>query len=135
MNISPDMIASLRINVVVHGTENDGIGHTISEFELNICPGDDWRVYYLLQRELTLSQTRRHSGKSDDRYRYPEQMGMLTAIKSPSSFKLGDILSRIQLKQTEFQNKIDRKKKAEREWFDNKYQNGDKVRGNGAGKP
>jgi hypothetical protein len=33
-----------------------------------------------------------------------------------------DIIHRIQKKQEEFQKKIERKKKAEREWFENKYQ-------------
>jgi hypothetical protein len=49
-------------------------------------------------------------------------MGILVSIKSPSDFTLSHIVSRIQKKQTELQSKIDRKKKAEREWFDNKYQ-------------
>lgn len=48
-------------------------------------------------------------------------MGILASIKSPSTFTLGNIVSRIQKKQTELQAKIERKKKAEREWFDNKY--------------
>lgn len=52
---------------------------------------------------------------------------MLSLIESPSDFKLDTILSRIQAKQEVFQKKIDRKKKAEREWFDNKYQSGEKV--------
>ena len=64
----------------------------------------------------------------DDRYRHPKEMGIFKIIQSPSEFKLGDILSRIQKKQVEFQNKIDRKKKTEREWFDNKYKNGDQDR-------
>jgi len=64
---------------------------------------------------------------SDDRYRYPKEMGIFTSIKSPSEFKLRNIVSRIQKKQAEFQSKIDRKKRAEKEWFDNKYQNGDKT--------
>jgi hypothetical protein len=42
-----------------------------------------------------------------------------------------DIINRIQAKQQEFQAKIEKKKKAEREWFDNKYQsttgNGTKI--------
>ena len=59
-------------------------------------------------------------------------MGIFTTIPSPSDFKLENILSRIQKKQAELQRKIDRKKRAEREWFDNKYQNGEKV-GNGKG--
>ena len=59
-------------------------------------------------------------------------MGLFTIIPSPSDFKLDNILSRIQKKQAELQRKIDRKKRAEREWFDNKYQNGEKVKnGNG----
>jgi hypothetical protein len=33
-----------------------------------------------------------------------------------------DILNRIQAKQQEFQKKIEKKKQAEREWFDKKYQ-------------
>ncbi len=62
---------------------------------------------------------------SDDRYRYPKEMGMFTTIKSPSEFMLSNILSRIQKKQAIFQAKIDKKKRAEREWFDNKhYSNG-----------
>lgn len=87
LEITPDMIASLRINKVVHGTESDGYSD----------------VDY------------------DDRYRYPKEMGIYTTIQSPSDFKLDCIISRIQKKQTEYQNKIDRKKKAEREWFDNKF--------------
>ena len=56
-------------------------------------------------------------------------MGVLKEIPSPSEFKLTDITKRIQAKQEEFQAKIERKKKAEREWFDNKYQ---PVNGNGS---
>jgi hypothetical protein len=57
-------------------------------------------------------------------------MGIFTIIPSPSEFRLDNILSRIQKKQTELQRKIDRKKRAEREWFDSKYQNGTKKVGN-----
>jgi len=88
LEITPDMIASLKITEVVHGTESDD-----------------------------------NSGETSlgDRYRYPKEMGILASIKSPSTFTLGNIVSRIQKKQTELQAKIERKKKAEREWFDNKY--------------
>jgi hypothetical protein len=58
----------------------------------------------------------------DERYHYPKQMGILKQIPSPSNFKLMDILNRIQAKQQEFQKKIEKKKQAEREWFDKKYQ-------------
>mmetsp|Transcript_21464 Transcript_21464/g.41071 ORF Transcript_21464/g.41071 Transcript_21464/m.41071 type:complete len:544 (-) Transcript_21464:44-1675(-) len=88
LEISPDMIASLKITEVVHGTESDDISG-----------------------ETSLGY----------RYRYPKEMGILASIKSPSTFTLGNIVSRIQNKQTELQAKIERKKKAEREWFDNKY--------------
>jgi len=93
LDISPDMIASLKITEVVHGTESDGYSDGESE--------------------------------SEDRYRFPKEMGMFTTIQSPNDFKLDNILSRIQKKQDHFKAKIDKKKKAEREWFDNKhYQNG-----------
>jgi hypothetical protein len=58
-------------------------------------------------------------------------MGIFRTVNSPSDFKLENIVSRIQKKHAELQRKIDRKKKAEREWFENKYQNGDKNSGNG----
>jgi len=98
MEITPDMIASLKITEVVHGTESD-----------DGCSDVNF----------------------DDRYRFPKEMGIFTTIQSPSEFKLHNILSRIQKKQAEFQKKIERKKRAEREWFDNKYQNGDKNASNG----
>lgn len=69
--------------------------------------------------------------REDDRYRYPREMGIFRTVNSPSDFKLENIVSRIQNKHAELQRKVDRKKKAEREWFDNKYQNGDKNSGNG----
>ena len=100
LEVTPDMIASLKITEVVHGTESD------------FCSTDI---------------------KFDDRYRYAREMGIFTTIKSPSEFKLEDLLSRMQKKQTEFQEKINRKKRAEREWFDNKYQMGEKN-GNGGTK-
>lgn len=89
--ITHDMIASLKISEVVHGTE---------------C--DNYNI-----------------GASDERYNCPREMGIFTIIKSPIDFKLVNILSRIQKKQAELQSKIERKKKAEREWFNNKFhQNG-----------
>lgn len=98
LEITPDMIASLRITEVLHGTESDH---------------NDGDVGF------------------DDRYRYPREMGIFRTVNSPSDFKLENIVSRIQNKHAELQRKVDRKKKAEREWFDNKYQNGDKNSGNG----
>lgn len=71
-------------------------------------------------------------GAIDERYRYPREVGKLTAIKSPIDFKLVNFMSRVQKKQVELQSKIERKKKAEREWFNNKYdQNGGSASRNG----
>ena len=92
LEITPDMIASLHITEVVHGTVSD---HN------NVSSGSNY---------------------FDDRYRYPKEMGLYTTIQSPSEFKLEHIVGRIQKKHVELQAKIDRKKKAEREWFENKYQ-------------
>jgi ethanolamine-phosphate cytidylyltransferase len=94
LEVTPDMIASLHITEVVHGTESDH-NHAASSSGNN---------YF------------------DDRYRYPKEMGIYTTIQSPSEFKLEHIVGRIQKKHVELQAKIDRKKKAEREWFENKYQ-------------
>jgi len=46
---------------------------------------------------------------------------MLHTIISPSSFTLTDILERIQKNQEEFQAKIIRKKKAEKEYYNVRY--------------
>jgi len=91
MDVTPDMIASLRITEVARGSEFDD-----DSTDINV----------------------------DDRFRFPREMGIVREIKSPSDFKLQNIIERIQTKQAEFQSKIERKKRAEREWFDNKYQNG-----------
>jgi ethanolamine-phosphate cytidylyltransferase len=93
LEVTPDMIASLHITEVVHGTESDH----------NHAASSDNNYF-------------------DDRYRYPKEMGIYTTIQSPSEFKLEHIVGRIQKKHVELQAKIDRKKKAEREWFENKYQ-------------
>lgn len=93
LEITPDMIASLRITEVLHGTVSDHNSNNVNV---------------------------------DDRYRYPREMGIFHTIQSPSEFKLDHIVARIQKKHVELQAKIDRKKKAEREWFDSKYQNGEK---------
>lgn len=77
------------------------------------------------ERQFTLFGT-------DDRFRFAKQMGIYKTIKSPSSFKLQNIITRMQKKQEMFQAKIDRKKKAEREWFEKKYSSG--TLGNGAKK-
>ena len=83
--ITHEMIASLKISEVIHGTETDDVG------------------------------------AKEVRYQCPRELGILSVVKSPIDFKLVNILSRIQRKQAELQRKIERKKKAEKEWFNNKY--------------
>merc|ERR1719401_2907076 len=89
VEVTHDMISSLKISEVVRGTMSDD-KHTNFSFDV--------------------------------RYRCPHELGMLATVESPSDFQLDTILSRMQEKQAEFRNKIDRKKRAERKWFDNKYQ-------------
>lgn len=132
IEITPDMIASLRISEVVHGTESDdnnsdmSYGMSLSSFADCLSSIRDHQL--LADLHVTSSLP----AYLDDRYRYPKEMGIFTIIPSPSEFKLDNILSRIQKKQAELQRKIDRKKQAEREWFNNKYQNGEKIgTGNG----
>ena len=84
--ISCDMINSLHITEVVHGSNSDNSGDNIQE-----------------------------------RYDVPIQMSILNYIPSPSDFSLGHILTRIQKNQEVFQKKIDKKMKAEQEFYDNKY--------------
>ena len=91
--VTADMVASLRITEVVHGTVTDDGGFFDSE-------------------------------AGDGRYDHMRKMGIFKTIESPSNFKLTSILTRIRKKQDHFQAKIDRKKRAEREWFDNKHGTG-----------
>jgi glycerol-3-phosphate cytidylyltransferase-like family protein len=139
LEITPDMIASLRITEVVHGTESDHNGGDVgfgtmrssslsvqlffSEFYIPCVPSSILSLPPFFDTFPSL--------REDDRYRYPREMGIFRTVNSPSDFKLENIVSRIQKKHAELQRKIDRKKKAEREWFENKYQNGDKNCDNG----
>jgi ethanolamine-phosphate cytidylyltransferase len=91
--ITPEMVASLNIAEVVHGTNSDDIG--------------------------ILS----HNGEETyaARYRYPREIGIFTMIESPSNFKLGSIVKRIQKNQETFQAKFERKMKAENDFYKGKY--------------
>jgi ethanolamine-phosphate cytidylyltransferase len=93
--VTPEMIASLRIAEVVHGTNSDDIG-----FVTNNNNGDE--LY-------------------GDRYKRPMEAGIFTMIESPSNFKLGSIVRRIRKNQDAFQAKFDRKMKAENEFYQQKY--------------
>jgi len=91
--VTPEMIASLRIAEVVHGTNSDDIGML----------------------------TRNGNDMFSDRYQYPREAGIFTVIESPSDFGLGGIVRRIRKNQEVFQAKFDRKMKAEDDYYKNKY--------------
>jgi ethanolamine-phosphate cytidylyltransferase len=91
--ITPEMVASLNIAEVVHGTNSDDIGI------------------------LSHNGEERYAA----RYKYPREIGIFTMIESPSNFKLGSIIKRIQKNQETFQAKFERKMKAENEFYKGKY--------------
>ena len=91
--ITPEMVASLDIAEVVHGTNSDDIG-VLSH------SGDD--LY-------------------EARYKYPREAGIFTMIESPSNFKLRNIVQRIQKNQEAFQSKFERKIRAENDFYKDKY--------------
>ena len=95
--VTPEMIASLRIAEVVHGTNSDDIGI------------------------LTNSNNNNGNEFYGERYKCPKEAGIFTMIKSPSNFKLGSIVRRIRKNQDAFQAKFDRKRKAENEFYRDKY--------------
>lgn len=91
--VTPEMIASLRIAEVVHGTNSDDIGVVAHN-------GDELYAW---------------------RYKCPKEAGIFTMIESPSNFKLGSIVRRIRKNQDAFQAKVDRKMKAENDFYKDKY--------------
>jgi len=86
--VSPEMIASLKIAEVVHGTNSDQIGN---------------------------------GNRGEDRYKYAKEADIYRDLPSPTNFGLGSIISRIQANQQMFQAKIAKKKKAENEYYSDKY--------------
>jgi ethanolamine-phosphate cytidylyltransferase len=95
--VTPEMIASLRIAEVVHGTNSDDIGI------------------------LTSNNNNNGNELYDERYKCPKEAGIFTMIQSPNNFKLGSIVRRIRKNQDAFQAKVDRKRKAENEFYREKY--------------
>lgn len=91
--VTPEMIASLGIAEVVHGTNSDDIGIVSHN-------GDELYA---------------------ERYKHPREAGIFTMIESPSDFKLGSIVRRIRKNQDVFQAKFEKKMKAENEYYNNKY--------------
>jgi ethanolamine-phosphate cytidylyltransferase len=89
--VCPEMISSLRINEVVHGTTSD-------------ATFDDNRDERYVER-----------------YKYPREAGIFTVIESPSNFKHEDIMSSIREHQAAYEVKFARKLKAEIDFYEQKY--------------
>jgi len=58
-----------------------------------------------------------------DRYRFVKSAGIFKEMPSPTKFTLTSIVDRIQANQNVFQAKIAKKKKAEADFYDEKYSN------------
>jgi ethanolamine-phosphate cytidylyltransferase len=56
------------------------------------------------------------------RYRHAQSMGILTVLDSPSEFRIGNIIQRIQRNQQAFQAKFDTKMERERQFYQEKHQ-------------
>lgn len=90
--VTRDMISSLKIDEVVLGPNGDGDG------------GDDTNFCM-----------------KDERYKAAIDAGIFTEITVPIDCNLSSILDRIQENQQAFQAKITKKKKAEQEFYEEKY--------------
>ncbi len=86
--ISPQMIKSLKIDEVVHGTNDEDFG------------GRD---------------------NNNDRYKFAKAANIFVQLESPSKFSLSRIIDRIQAHSRQFQAKIAKKKKAEEDFYKQKY--------------
>jgi ethanolamine-phosphate cytidylyltransferase len=63
------------------------------------------------------------STTKEDRYRFVKKAGIFVELPSPTKFTLSNIIDRIQANQAAFQEKIAKKKKAEAEYYEEKYSN------------
>jgi ethanolamine-phosphate cytidylyltransferase len=87
--ITPEMISSLKITEVIHGTIRDD---TVEDLE-----------------------------DEDARYEHAKEAKLFFVLKSPSDFRLEDIVKRIHRNQETFQARFDRKMKAETQHFEQKH--------------
>lgn len=60
---------------------------------------------------------------NNDRYSFVINAGIFTELPSPKKFTISNIVDRIQANQKVFQAKITKKKKAEVEYYEDKYSN------------
>ena len=115
--ISSTMISSLGIHEVIHGTNGDEMGMNYNE---TLSNNDE------LSNGGTHGTNDRSQSRRMERYKHAIDEGIYTEIESPTDFNLSSIIERIEENQAAFQAKIARKKKAEADFYSQKYSNGDK---------
>lgn len=73
--------------------------------------------------EVVHGITDNHIGPQEKaiRYKFAKEAGIYTEIRSENNFKFSNILERIQANQAAFQAKITKKKKAEEDFYSDKY--------------
>lgn len=86
--VTPDMISSLNISEVLHGT---------------LCDDSE------------------NISDEDNRHQFAKAAGIFSVIKSPSDFRLQDIVQRIHQNEEAYQAKFKRKQKAETDHYKQKY--------------
>lgn len=86
--VTPEMISSLQIDKVVHGSDGDGDDDACNE---------------------------------NERYKAAKDAGIFNEIAVPMNCNLSSILDRIQENQQAFQAKIAKKKQAEKDFYEQKY--------------
>jgi ethanolamine-phosphate cytidylyltransferase len=109
--ITPEMVASLNIAEVIHGSYSDDGDNDCNLLDMNIKREE--KTAHDIDAGYIPSQK--------ERYHYVMEAGIYTEIQSPTDFSLATILHRIQSNQQMFQVKIAKKKKAESEYYQEKY--------------
>jgi ethanolamine-phosphate cytidylyltransferase len=69
----------------------------------------------------------------DLRYSVPKKSGIYEVIDSPTDFSLSNIMDRIAANQEAFQNKINKKKKVENEYYEERYKDNETYKSDGGG--
>lgn len=122
--VTPDMVSSLKIDEVVHGSRSDDVGGGMRRDSSrgNVAELATSAVGSTLNGSAT--EERGDDAFEDrwsERYRYPRSINIFHVIPSPTAFDLGSITDRIRRNQDAFQAKIARKKAAEGEYYDERY--------------